>query len=171
MRPPIDAKRSGSFRKSTISWTSSFASSTPATSANVTVTSCGSIVRAFSSVGTRPVTRTEQREAGEAEQQQTKRHRAVTARRVRLFACLHVEADAALRQVGDKRRIRGDVALRRNRHPARAISELELEHILRLRDVTDAAGMDVVQEIGKRRDRPAPTARRAGADRRSRRKE
>ncbi len=56
MRPPMSAKRCGSLRKSTISRTSSFASSTPATSANVTFTSCGSIVRAFSSVGTRPVT-------------------------------------------------------------------------------------------------------------------
>ena len=46
----------GSFRKSTISATSSFASSTPATSLNVTVTCSGSIVRALSSVGTRPVT-------------------------------------------------------------------------------------------------------------------
>ena len=71
---------------------------------------------------------------------------------MRLFAGLHVEADAALRQAGDERRIRGDVALRRNRHPVRAIRELELEHILRLRDVTDAAGIDVVQEIRKRRD-------------------
>jgi hypothetical protein len=45
----------GRLRKSTISATSSLASSTPATSLNVTVTCCGSIVRAFSSVGTLPV--------------------------------------------------------------------------------------------------------------------
>jgi hypothetical protein len=55
MRPPMVAKRAGSFKKSTISLTSSFASSTPATSAKVTGTVSGSIVLVRSSVGTRPV--------------------------------------------------------------------------------------------------------------------
>ena len=54
MRPPIEAKRAGCLRKSTISRTSSLASSTPATSLNVTVTPSGSIACSFSNVGTRP---------------------------------------------------------------------------------------------------------------------
>ena len=79
MRPPIDAKRAGSFRKSTISLTSSFASSTPATSLNVTVT----VLRID---GARLLERrhaaghhAEEREAGEAEEQQAERERAVAA--------------------------------------------------------------------------------------------
>ena len=54
IRPPSVVKRPGSRRKSTISRTSSFASSTPATSANVTTESCDEEACAFSSVGTRP---------------------------------------------------------------------------------------------------------------------
>ena len=79
MRPPIEANRPGSFRKSTISATSSFASSTPATSLNVTVTCCGSIVRAFSSVGTRPVTTRKSASAREAEEEKPMSEGAVAA--------------------------------------------------------------------------------------------
>ncbi len=55
MRPPSAEKRPGSRRKSTISLTSSFASSTPATSAKVTTTSCVEVACArLSRVGTLP---------------------------------------------------------------------------------------------------------------------
>jgi hypothetical protein len=55
IRPPIATKRPGSRRKSTISLTSSFASSTPATSSNVTGAASGSAWRVLlSSAGMRP---------------------------------------------------------------------------------------------------------------------
>ena len=54
MRPPIDANRCGCRRKSTISFTSSFASSTPATSWNVTTWSPRSASFARPGVWIRP---------------------------------------------------------------------------------------------------------------------
>ena len=55
MRPPSAAKRAGSFRKSTISRTSAFASSTPATSEKVICCPPGSAWRVSPSIdGRRP---------------------------------------------------------------------------------------------------------------------
>ena len=55
MRPPIAAKRAGSLRKSTISRTSAFASSTPATSENVICCATASARRLSPSIdGRRP---------------------------------------------------------------------------------------------------------------------
>ena len=63
IRPPIEANRAGSFRKSTISRTSSLASSMPATSLNVTVRPSRSTVRTFSRLGMRPLMRNRTRPA------------------------------------------------------------------------------------------------------------
>ena len=49
---------------------------------------------------------------------------------MRILAGFDVEVDAALREIGHKRWIRRDVALRGNRHMARVIAQLELERVL-----------------------------------------
>ena len=113
MRPPIVANRAGSFRKSTISCTSSFASSTPATSLNVTVTASGSIVRAFSSVGTRPVTTRNSASPAKPKKIRPSASGAEAADARRLHA-VDVDADAAIGEPGQKRRVRGEIAQRRD---------------------------------------------------------
>ena len=89
----------------------------------------------------------EQRETRKAEQQQTERDCAITARRARILNGLHIEVDATLRKICHEARVRRDVALRRDRHTARTIGELELEHLLRLPNVSNASRLDVVEEI------------------------
>ena len=103
--------------------------------------------------------RSEEREAGDAEQQQAERHRAVTGG-VRVLAGLDVEANPALGQVGDKRLVARDVSLGCDCLDTRAVDPVELEHVLRLRDVTHAAGLNVVEEIGERRAGPRGLAGR-----------
>ena len=72
----------------------------------------------------------EQRETRKAKQQQPKRDGAITARPARIFDRFHIEVDAALREIRHKAGVRRDVALRRDRHMARAVSEVELEFLL-----------------------------------------
>ena len=100
----------GSFRKSTISLTSSLASSTPATSLNVTVTVSGSTVRAFSSVGTRPVTTRNSASPAKPKKSERRRHGTVTAH-PRGVVTVNVELQRPVAQAGDERRIRRDVAM------------------------------------------------------------
>ena len=126
IRPPIDANRSGSFRKSTISRTSSFASSTPATSLNVTVTCWGSMVRAFSSVGTRPVIILNSASPARPKNSSASCQRPVAAG-VRRLDAADVEDDAAIGEAGDERRVGGDIPLRRDRGESLPVLVLEFQ--------------------------------------------
>ncbi|PYR70791.1 MAG: hypothetical protein DMF88_01740 [Acidobacteria bacterium] len=58
-----------------------------------------------------------------------------------------IEVDATLREIGHEGGIRCDIPLRRDGHMARSISQVELGRVLRLRDVPDAARLDVMKEI------------------------
>ena len=115
-------------QESTISLTSSFASSTPATSAKVTGTVSGSIVLVRSSVGTRPVImRTRTRPAIRTTGNPPRR-----PCRPALNDCAwRIEADAALGEAAHEGRIRGDVALRRHRLKRRSIATLEEQTLRR----------------------------------------
>ena len=147
MRPPMVAKRAGSFRNSTISLTSSFASSTPATSAKVTGTVSGSIVLVRSSVGTRPVImRTRTRPAIPNNRKPT----ATAPCRPALNDCWRsIEADAALGEPAHEGRIRGDVALRRHRLKRRSIATLEEQTLRRHGNGGDPPRVDVAEKIGE----------------------
>ena len=144
MRPPMVAKRAGSFRNSTISLTSSFASSTPATSARSLY--CLGINRS-GALQRRHATRHHADETRHSEQQETHRDGAVrpalndcawrTSRRMPRWATAH------------EGRIRGDVALRRHRLKRRSIATLEEQTLRRHGNGGDPPRVDVAEKIGE----------------------
>ena len=99
MRPPIDAKRSGSLRKSTISLDFVLrlvnACDVLERHRDVLRVDRASLLEGRNAAGDDA----EQRETRKAEEQQTERHGAIAARAARIFDRFHIEVDAALREI------------------------------------------------------------------------
>ena len=108
MRPPTDENRFGSRRKSTISETSSFASSTPATSAKVTTARSRDASRACVSIdGMRPAV---SRYRAKPTAASMSRPAAGTRRPIVPAAARTTrDLDATPRQLGDEERVASDV--------------------------------------------------------------
>ena len=99
-----------------------------ATSLNVTVTVCGSMVRAFSSVGTRPVTTRYNARPANPKKEQAQRQRAKAADARRLDA-IDVHYDAAVGKPGNERWIAGNISLRRDALETFAVALFEGQRV------------------------------------------
>ena len=150
MRPPIASNRPGSRRKSTISLTSSLASSTPATSAKVTVVRFG-VGLARLALERRDAARGDaiHHEPERADEPKPEQQRDVAVRRL-LRHRLHVDAHLPLRHVGHERRVGGHVAGRRRRPERLTVGEGEVEAVAVDDDRRDRAAVEVPQQVGER---------------------
>src|SRR5262249_48546425 len=91
----------------------------------------------------------EEREPGEAEEQQPDGQRDVAAGARRLDTA-DVDLHAVVAQVGDERRVRGDVAVRRHRREQLAVAPKVGQLVGVDRDLLDLVRLHVTQELRER---------------------